>query len=551
MLNFTTHLTLRSSTIFFNHDNSCDIYCYLRIMNSRLLNLATISAMSAASILAADHRPNIVLFMVDDMGWQDTSVPFHSETTPLNSRYRTPNMERLAAMGTKFTSAYACAISSPSRCSLMTGMNQARHRVTNWTLHRDRPTDDPTAGYQLPDWNYNGIQPTDSINNSVHCTPLPELLRRAGYHTIHVGKAHFGAFDTPAADPLNMGFDVNIAGTAAGGPADGAYLGKNRFGHNPDGSPVSSYAIPHLNKYWDEDIFLTEALTREAIAAADSVRRDGRSFYLYLSHYAVHVPFRADNRFTDHYTDLDIPEQQYATLIEGMDKSLGDVIDYIESTGLADNTIIIFMSDNGGLDFYARGQMPEQAGDRHNYPLRSGKGSAYEGGVREPMIVSWPGVTAPGSSTASPVIIEDFFPTLLDMAQATDRSTIQTVDGRSFVDILRNPASPQPLRSLIWNTPNNWTNMIDDDTKKRLGIGPTAAIRLGDYKLIYRYDDRSHELYNTAVDIGETTDLADRMPLLTAELSRMLASELRRMDAQRPSAIEPDGTLIPLPWPDE
>lgn len=485
--------------------------------------------------------------MVDDMGWQDTSLPFASSPTPLNNRYRTPNMERLARSGTKFTSAYACAISSPSRCSLMTGMNQARHRVTNWTMLRDQPTDDPTHGYTLPDWNYNGIQPVDSINNSAPCTPLPAILRQGGYHTIHVGKAHFGAFDTPAADPLEMGFDVNIAGTAAGGPADGGYLGSNRFGFNVDGTPGSKYATPGLEKYWDKDIFLTEALTREAIHAIDSIRADGRPFYLYMSHYAVHVPFRPDSRFIDNYPDLDIPEQQYAALIEGMDKSLGDIMDYIEQSGQADNTIIIFMSDNGGLDFYARGRMPDDAANRHNYPLRSGKGSAYEGGIREPMIVRWPGVTAPGSTCSRSIIIEDFFPTILEMADIDDYSTMQTVDGTSFVPLLKGLPSPS-TRPLVWNTPNNWTNMIDEQSKRRLGIGPTAALRLGDYKLIYRYTDGTKELYNIADDIGETTDLSKLYPALTRQMSIILADELRRMDAQRP-ASGPDNT--PLPWPDE
>ncbi len=191
----------------------------------------------------ADSRPNIVLFMVDDMGWQDTSVPFYGERTPLNDRYRTPNMERLAQMGVKFTSAYACAISSPSRCSLMTGMNQARHRVTNWSMNRDVMTDDPMTDIRIPDWNYNGIQPVDSINNAAYCTPLPELLRQNGYSTIHVGKAHFGSFGTPSADPLKMGFDVNIAGTAAGGPAWGD---RTATGSTPTALREASMPLPIL-----------------------------------------------------------------------------------------------------------------------------------------------------------------------------------------------------------------------------------------------------------------------------------------------------------------
>lgn len=500
---------------------------------------------AAAQTPASNVPPNIVLFMVDDMGWQDTSLPFFSEPTPLNARYRTPNMERLAARGMKFTSAYACAISSPSRCSLMTGMNQARHRVTNWTKDRDTSTDDPADSILLPAWNVNGIQPVDTIPFSAYCTPLPELLRRAGYTTIHVGKAHYGAFDTPAADPHNIGFDISIAGTAAGGPPQGGYLGRNRYGHRPDGTPISSYAIPDLQRYWDTDTFLTEALTLEAIRAADGIRASGHPFFLYLAHYAVHVPFDADDRFTPHYSGLDEEERRYAALVEGMDKSLGDVMDYLDSTGLADNTVIIFMSDNGGLDFYARGALPDGIGKRHNFPLRSGKGSAYEGGVREPMIVSWPGVTDSASQCSAQVIIEDFFPSILEMAGATDTATVQHVDGISFVPLLHGKALPD--RPLVWHTPNNWTNMIDSATKRRLGIGATSAIRHGDYKMIYHWTDGSKELYNIADDIGETTDLSMSRPEIVDALSRELADYLRRADAQRPARL--DGT--PLPWPDD
>ncbi|MCM1293251.1 MAG: sulfatase [Bacteroides sp.] len=501
----------------------------------------------------AETKPNIVFFMVDDMGWQDTSLPFDTAATPLNYRFRTPNMERLAKSGTKFTSAYACAISSPSRCSLMTGMNQARHRVTNWTKNYNTPTDDPfTNGMTIPDWNYNGIQPVDTIPNSTYATMLPALLQKAGYGTIHVGKAHFGSFGTPSADPINMGFDINIAGSAAGGPPQGGYLGTNRYGHDKEGNPISSYAVPSLEKYWDTDVFLSEALTREALSAVDSMRNNNpdRPFFLYLSHYAVHVPFDADKRFEDHYRDLDKQESDYATLIEGMDKSLGDVLDYLEAHGLADNTIIVFMSDNGGLDFYARGATPDGIGSRHNFPLRSGKGSAYEGGIREPLIIRWPGVAEEGATNNTPVIIEDLYPTLLSMAQVDSVITVQQVDGSSIKPILSGDTAiieEFSQRPLVWNTPNNWTNMIDDSTKRELGIGANCAIRVGNFKLIYFYGDQSVELYDLSADIGENHDISKSEPAITERLRKLLGETLRSMDAQRPNL--PDGK--PAPWPDE
>lgn len=166
------------------------------------------------------------------MGWQDTSVPFNGdEVSSLNKRYHTPNMERMAQMGARFTQAYACAISSPTRCSLMSGMNAARHRVTNWTLELDQKTDQTSEVLELPEWNYNGIQPAameGKINNIAAITPLPQILKDNGYYTIHCGKAHFGARTTPGENPKNMGFDVNIAGGANGAP--GSYLGTRNFG---------------------------------------------------------------------------------------------------------------------------------------------------------------------------------------------------------------------------------------------------------------------------------------------------------------------------------
>ena len=164
------------------------------------------------AIAATAPRPNIVFFFVDDMGWQDTSEPFHSQTTDLNRRYHTPHMEQLAKEGMKFTSAYACTLCSPSRVSMMTGLNAARHGVTNWTLRKDTSPDPAHETLEIPPWNVNGISPVAGIPGAKHVKTLPMFLQEAGYHTIHAGKAHWGAKDTPGEDPLNLGFDVNIAG---------------------------------------------------------------------------------------------------------------------------------------------------------------------------------------------------------------------------------------------------------------------------------------------------------------------------------------------------
>ena len=235
--------------------------------------------------------------MVDDMGWQDTSVPFWDEKTKFNKLYETPNMERLANEGMKFTQAYATPVCTPTRVSLISGMNAARHRVTNWTLRRDTHMVKPPEGLKIPDWNVNGAQTVDSIPNAVHITPLPQILKDNGYHTIHIGKAHFGALDTPGADPTTLGFEVNIAGHAAGAP--GSYYGLKNFENT--NRKESIWNVPGLEKYHGKDIFLTEALTQEAMLALDESLERNKPFYLYMSHYAVHTPIQGDNRFEKKY----------------------------------------------------------------------------------------------------------------------------------------------------------------------------------------------------------------------------------------------------------
>jgi len=499
---------------------------------SALVVLATAVASAAPSA-----RPNILLFLVDDMGWQDTSVPFHSTVTPLNRKFHTPSMERLAASGMKFTQAYACSVCSPTRVSLITGMNAARHRVTNWTLWRDKNTDPPHPSLSMPAWNVNGVATEPGLERTVVATTLPMLLHAAGYRTIHVGKAHFGAVGTPGADPRNLGFDVNIAGHAAGAP--GSYLAEENYrGKRRKAGDV--WGVPDLESYHGTNVFLTEALTREAKKAMDRAVADRKPFFLYMAHYAVHVPFAEDPRFYQKYRDagLDRTEAMYAALVEGMDRSLGDLLANLDRHGIADNTIVVFMSDNGGLSAHARGGTPHT----HNAPLSSGKGSAHEGGIREPMIVRWPGVTRPGSACNRPVIIEDFFPTILEMAGVQAVNTRQTVDGRSFASLLRDPMAPAKHQALFWHYPNHWG-------PKGPGIGPTSTIRKGDWKLIYYHADRHYELFNLADDLGETHNRAGEQPQRVAELAGELGRYLQSVDAQMPSDKQ-TGKPVPLPGAD-
>ena len=307
-------------------------------------------AISFSILVEAQQRPNIIVFLVDDMGWMDTSVPFGDSVMPLNKRYHTPGMERLAREGMKFTNAYATPVCTPTRISLLTGMNAAHHGVTNWTsTRRNTTTDNLDTMMGSAIWNINGLSPVQGIPNTVHATPYPQLLKDAGYFTIHVGKAHWGSMGTPGANPYNLGFMVNIAGHAAGHPQ--SYLGKENFGNNPGRS--SDQSVPDLQEYHGTDTFLTEALTLEAIKTLEAPVKSKQPFYLNLGHYALHDPIQADDRFFQKYLDagIDTIEAKYASLVEGMDKSLNDLMNYLQQKKIDKNTVIIFMSDNGGLSY--------------------------------------------------------------------------------------------------------------------------------------------------------------------------------------------------------
>ena len=479
------------------------------------------------SVTAASDRPNIVFFLVDDMGWQETSVPFHSETTELNRRYRTPNMERLAAEGMKFTQAYASAVCSPTRVSALTGMNAARHRVTNWTLRKNVSPDQAHPLVAPPAWNLNGVCTDADIERAMRVTPLPALLRAAGYRTIHAGKAHFGAKDTPGENPLNLGFDVNIAGHAAGGP--GSYWGENNFSAawRSKNSADLVWDVPGLEAYHGTKTYLTEALTLEAIKAVEKSVADRKPFYLYLAHYAIHAPREKDDRFYQKYIDAGLKpaEAIIASMVESMDKSLGDLMAAFARLSVADNTIILFMSDNGA----PRDSPP-------NLPLRGQKLSPYEGGARVPMLAKWPGLVKPGTICRHPVIIEDIFPTILELAGTSWRDQVlQRVDGQSFVPLLKSPEETTSDRPFVWHFPHHYARQT-----------PFSSIRVGEWKLIYHHADRRMELFNLASDLSEKNDLAAHEPQRVRELAAKLAALLKDRGAQMPTDKQ-SGQVVPRP----
>ncbi|WP_316828241.1 sulfatase [Pedobacter miscanthi] len=485
-------------------------------------------------------RPNIIVFLVDDMGIMDTSLPFCKRIMPLNKRYHTPNMEQMAKEGMKFVNAYAQPVCTPTRVSFITGMNASRTHVTNWTSPQKNNNTDPEDDQFLPlNWNINGLSPDTATEHTVNATPFPQLLRDAGYYTIHIGKAHWGPMGSPGANPYNLGFMVNVAGHSAGHPQ--SYLSEQKYGNMP--GKAQAQAVPDLEEYYNTNTFLTEALTLEAKKAIGVPIERKEPFYLNIAHYAVHVPIMADKRFVQKYYDagLDSTEAKYASLIEGMDKSLGDIMDFLRAKKVDKNTIIIFMSDNGGLDAHLRGGKI----NTHNSPFRSGKGSVYEGGVHEPMIVKWPATVPANSVNNNPVIIDDFFPTILEIAGIKTSKKIQKLDGISLLPTLKNPAVKIDDRPLIFHYPNNWNATPDEAA---LGLNYYSAIRFGNWKLVYPLRTKKLELYDLSKDIGEEHNLDLSNPVETKKLAALLGNTLRERNAQMP--IE-KSTGKAVPYPDK
>lgn len=472
--------------------------------------------------IAAADQPNVVVFLVDDMGWQDSSVPFLHDAdgkpvvTDLNRRYRTPNMEKLAAQGMKFTHACAHPVCTPSRITLMTGKNAARHRVTNWTNPAGTETGDNDVQHlRSPEgWGVKGISSDE--------TTLPTLLKQAGYRTIHCGKGHFGSRGAFGQSPSAIGFDVNIAGTEIGHPA--SYFAKQDFGKG-------SNHVTGLEKWHGKDAFLTDILTRELGDAIEASVTDEKPFFAYMAHYAVHAPFMEDPRFAANYPELPPAQRAYATLIEGMDRSLGDLLAMLEALGVAENTLVLFLSDNGGdAPLPNDNAKPIVSG---NAPLRGKKGMRYEGGIRVPMIAAWakpgPGNAFPipaASCTDDLVAIADVFPTVLGLAGIKEA---KPWDGHDLQPYLKGDASYHRPQWLVTHFPHGHNN----DHFSILHEGP--------WKLIRNWADGSSELYNLANDLPESKDLATEQPERAKAMAATLDQRLEEFGALRSKVVEKAG----------
>lgn len=451
--------------------------------------------LAAPALVPAQPRnsarlPNIVLVLIDDYGWADTGC--------YGSTYhRTPNIDRLAARGMRFTDAYAAApVCSPTRAALMTGKHPARLHLTDWLPGR---RDLPAQKLRRP-----GIRqelPLEEVT-------LAEALKAAGYVTGHIGKWHLGG---AGFEPQRQGFDLNVAGDHTGTPLSyfAPYQRDGRFMPGLETAPPGEY--------------LPDRLTTEAERFIEEHR--DKPFFLYFPHYSVHIPMKAKAELIAKYRALPRPAQSqnnpvYAAMIESMDESVGRLMRKLEEVKLAEDTVFLFTADNGGL---ATPEGPDTPAT-DNAPLRAGKGYLYEGGIRVPLIISWPRRVRAGSLDRTPVYTADLFATALDAAGLKNATGI---DGRSLLPLLAGRGRIA-RDALYWHYPHYSNQSINGGHLDQ----PGAAIREGAYKLIEFYQDQRVELYDLSRDLGERNDLAASRPALVARLRRKLAAWRASVGAQ-------------------
>jgi arylsulfatase A-like enzyme len=458
-------------------------------------------------------RPNIIFVLIDDMGWKDLvcyGSPF----------YETPNIDRLAKEGMRFTDAYAaCPVCSPTRASILTGKYPATVGITDWIdahghIH-------PARGKVID------VPYLKNLPTSEHS--LASALRDGGYQTWHVGKWHLGG---EGHLPQDHGFEKNVGGAHQGSPGKGGYF--------------SPWTIPPLeNADVPDGTYLTDYLTDQILDLL--ANKDERPFFLNLCYYQVHTPLQAKEEKIEKYkakaTAMGLDEVEtfvdgehypcehkkdqrvrrrlvqsdpvYAGMIESLDESIGRILDALDESGQADNTLIVFTSDNGGL-------ATSEGSPTCNAPLAEGKGWMYEGGTREPLMVRWPGTIEAGSTCSVPVSSPDFYPTLLELA-GLDPIPQQHCDGMSFAPLLRGETSLK-RDGIFWHYPHYGNQ----------GGTPGSSVRAGDYKLIEFFDDGRLELYNLRGDIGEEKNLAEREPEKRDELHALLKEWREKVEAKIP-----------------
>ena len=453
------------------------ISCFVKIF----ITVFTFSLLLSFKVLS---KPNVLFILIDDMGWMDLGCQG-------NKNLRTPNIDNLAKGGMRFTDAYAPApVCSPTRAAIITGQSPARLQITNHLPHQDRFT--PKDSKLLPAKMLNHL--------SLESETLAERLKKdAHYATAFIGKWHLYTGRDKKYNPLNQGFDINIGGCSYGGPP--TFFDPYRIDFLPDRK---------------EGEYLPNRLADEAIAFISEQNSKDKPFFVALWNYTVHWPMEAPDKLVEKDKKLPIKgyrDHRYAAMIEAMDIAIGKVLKSLDDLNITEETLVIFTSDNGPFG---------GVGDAS--PLRADKGHLYEGGIRVPLIVRWPGKVEAGAVEETPVILTDLHPTILSATGLDLNSTIPN-DGHNLLPLLKGKEKLKN-RAVYWHYPN-----FAFHRDNRLG----SAIREGDHKLIHFYDTDSVELYNLKNDIGEKNDLSGKMPQLASRLKNKLKVWLQDSGAVMPT----------------
>jgi len=438
--------------------------------------------------VAAAERPNILLVMIDDLGWRDLGCQG-------NAGLHTPRIDALAGQGMRFTSAYAAApVCSPTRAAILTGQSPARLRLTNHLPHQERFTPKGATLRPAPMRDHLPLE---------HVT-VAEHLKAAGYATGFFGKWHLYNDEASEFGPLAQGFEVNLGGCAFGGPP--TFFDPYGIDFLPDRIPGE---------------YLPDRLADETIGFMRARVEEKKPFFAALWHYTVHWPMETPMALLEKYRDRPAEgykDARYAAMIEAMDAAVGRVLDALEVIGIADETLVVFTSDNGAFD-----------GVGDNRPLRASKGHLYEGGIRVPMIVRWPGKVAGGEVSEVPVISTDLYPTFLECA-GVEPDPGTPMDGVRLLALLQGKDKPE-REALFWHYPNYASHQGN-----RLG----SAMREGDFKLIEHFDDGSVELYDLGRDLSEKRDLAGEKPEIAERMKARLQAWRMESGAAMPVRREGD-----------
>ncbi|MGJ8654839.1 MAG: sulfatase [Akkermansiaceae bacterium] len=450
--------------------------------------LLLIVSIASATLATANNKPNVIYINVDDLGWADVGYQG-------SKFYETPHIDKLAAKGMVFTNAYAAASNcAPSRASALTGMVTPRHGV--YTVNES-------------DRGKSHTRKLIPIKNTLHIKSneitLGHLMQRAGYITGTIGKWHVSK------NPLKNGFDINIAGSEAGGPYSGGY-------HSP-------YKYPNLVNN-EPGEYLTDRLTDEAIKFIKTYK--ATPFFLYLPYFTVHTPIQAKAEKVAKFKQKKGNESQnnpeYAAMISSLDDNIGRLMNALSDLKLTNSTIIIFTSDNGGVYNHSK-----------QTPLRAGKGSYYEGGIREPLIIRWSNKISPGKCD-TPVSHLDFFPTLLDITKSEIPG--KPLDGVSILPLLFDGQIAD--RALYWHFPIYLQGGNDQSQDPVFRTRPGSAIRQGDWKLIQYFENNDIELYNLKYDSSEKNNLATSYESKATELTAKLEAWRKKINAPVPTKPNPD-----------